>query len=567
MHHSLHALARRTERLQCATARFIVSRTRSLELSDKPLAAVSLLTAASTSAESAQPRWLRLPWDRIGLVVGPVVLVAWLQWGPREAVTPEAHRLTAVLLLTIIWWLTEPIPIPITGLLAVVLAVVMGAVPAVDGRSPAVIALAQFGNPTLYFLLGGMFIGQAMSRHGLDRRIALSILTARGAARSPATLLGAIGLAVTLISMMISNTAATAMIYPVTLGIISVLAAGMGQRSETGAARDDFARSPYASALLLMTAYASSVGGIATPIGTTTNVVAMGYFRQPEYFGRSIDFARWSAVGVPMMLALFAALYVWLRWLTPSDKLDLAAARTHLRRERDALGPWTVGEHNTLAVFLLVVALWIAPSVLSLAGYEEESRWMNRHFPEEIVALIAPAALFLLPINWRRREFSLEVEDISQIDWGTLMLFGAGMSLGSLMVQTGLVNVLGHGALKWLGTDDIWSITAMAIAGGIVLSEFTSNAAAATALIPVVWALCREAGVDPVPPLMGVTFAASFGSALPVSTPPNAIVYGSRLLPARRMMLAGVGFDIACGVVIWLVLRAAWHLGWTPIAS
>jgi sodium-dependent dicarboxylate transporter 2/3/5 len=293
----------------------------------------------------------------------------------------------------------------------------------------------------------------------------------------------------------------------------------------------------------------------------------MGYFRQPEYFGRSIDFARWSAVGVPMMLALGAALFVWLRWLAPSGQLDLSAVREHLRRERSRLGPWTRGEWNTLAVFLMVVALWVAPSVVALAGDEECSRWLTAHFPEEIVALMAPVVLFLLPINWRRREFSLSVDDLTQIDWGTLLLFGAGMSLGSLMVQTELVDVLGRRAFDWLGTDDIWAITALAIAAGIVLSEFTSNAASATALIPVVWALCHEAQVDPVPPLMGVTFGSSFGSALPVSTPPNAIVYGSRLLPARRMMLAGIGFDVACALVVWSVLRAAYALGWSPIAA
>ena len=488
-------------------------------------------------------------------------MAAWIVLGPHQGITPEAHRLTGVLLLTIIWWLTEPIPIPATGLFAVVLSVVVGAVPVAEGDPAAVvIALAQFGNPTLFFLLGGMFIGRAMSRHGLDRRIALSILTARGAARSPQTLLAAVGLSVMLISMWISNTAATAMIYPVTLGIISVLAAGMGSDE------NQFERSPYASALLLMTAYASSVGGIATPIGTTTNVVAMGYFRQSDYFGRPVDFARWSLVGVPMMLALGVALFAWLRFLAPSGRLDLSAVRVHLARERAKLGGWSVGERNTLVVFLSVVTLWIAPSVLTLAGMHDEAAWYTAHFPEEIVALMAPVMLFLLPTDWRQRRFSLSIDDFSQIDWGTLMLFGSGLSLGSLMVRTGLVRTIGQSAFDWLGSDDVWLITAMAIAGGILLSEFTSNAAAATALIPVVMAICQEAGVDRIPPLMGVTFAASFGSALPVSTPPNAIIYGSGLLPARRMMLAGIGFDVACGLVIWSVLRAACALGWTPLA-
>ena len=146
-----------------------------------------------------------------------------------------------------------------------------------------------------------------MTRHGLDRRIALSIVTKRWAARSPGTLLLAVGLSVMLVSMWISNTAATAMIYPVTIGIISVLTSGLGPQAAA------FARSPYASTLLLMTAYGSSVGGIATPIGTTTNVVAMGFFRRPEYFGRAIDFGRWILVGVPMMAALAVVLFAWLK--------------------------------------------------------------------------------------------------------------------------------------------------------------------------------------------------------------------------------------------------------------
>jgi sodium-dependent dicarboxylate transporter 2/3/5 len=490
-------------------------------------------------------------------------MAAWLALGNSSSLTPEAHRLAGVLLLTIIWWITEPIPIPATGLLGVALAVIVGGVPIPKGSSgfeSARIALAPFGNPITFFLLGGMFIGRAMSRHGLDRRIALSLLTARGAAHSPTTLLAAVGVTVTVLSMWISNTAATAMIFPVSMGIISVLAASMGPEGE------GFAGSRYASALLLMTAYASSAGGIATPIGTTTNVVAMGYFRQEEFFGRSVDFGRWALVGLPMAMALGVVLVAWLRLLAPAGRLNLAAVRTYLKDERGNLGPWTTGQRTTLAVFLAVVTMWIAPSLCSLAGAAEAAQWLRAHFPEEIVALMAPVLLFLLPVDWRRRKFSLEPTDFARIDWGTLLLFGSGMALGELMVGTGLVGVIASNAFAWLGTSDVWLVTALAIAGALLLSEFTSNAAAATALIPVVLAICHEAQVDELAPLMGVTFGASFGSALPVSTPPNAIVYGSRLIPARRMMLAGIGFDVACGLVIWTVLRAAFALGWSPFA-
>jgi sodium-dependent dicarboxylate transporter 2/3/5 len=351
------------------------------------------------------------------------------------------------------------------------------------------------------------------------------------------------------------------MIFPVTLGIISVLATSQGP------AGVGFEHSRYASALLLMTTYASSVGGIATPIGTTTNVVAMGYFRQEAFFGRSVDFGRWSLVGLPMTAALGVVLLIWLRLLAPTRQINLSAVREYLSEQRAKLGGWSPGERNTLVVFLTVVTLWIAPSVASLFGAREVAAWLRLHLPEEIVALMAQVILFLLPIDWRNRKFSLEPADFSRIDWGTLMLFGSGLALGVLMVRTGLVGAIADSVFAWLGTSDVWLITAAAIVGGILLSEFTSNAAAATALIPVVLAICKQAGVDEIPPLLGVTFAASFGSALPVSTPPNAIVYGSGLIPPRRMIFAGLGFDVACGLVIWTVLRAAFALGWSPFAS
>jgi sodium-dependent dicarboxylate transporter 2/3/5 len=523
----------------------------------------------ATNDEAAPEPPSGLPLDLIGLFLGPIVMIAWLLLVHPSApdaphpLTPEACRLSGVMLLTIIWWLTEPIPIAATGLLAVVLAVVFGAVPNDGGSAfqPARIALAPFGDPTLFFLMGGMFLGRAMTRHGLDRRIALSILCMRWAGRSPSTLMLAVGLSVALVSMWISNTAATAMIYPVTMGIIGVLATGGGHEYTT------FARSPYANMLLLMTAYASSVGGISTPIGTTTNVVAMGFFRRPEFLGQSVDFLRWTVVGVPLMLCIFAGLFLWLRWQAPAQHLDMPRLREYLHNQRASLTNWNRGEINTLVVFLAAVGLWLMPGLLAFAPDPDWQKWAGIHFPEEITALMIPVLLFLLPVDWRRRKFSLEPSDFSKIDWSTLLLFGSGLAIGNLMVKTELTEVLGHAVLETAGTEDVWVVTALAIAGGIILSDFTSNAAAAATLIPVVWSICQSASIEPLPPLMGVTFGASFGSALPVSTPPNAIVYGSGLIPSRRMIVAGMGLDLLCGVVIWCGLRVAFMLGWSPVSG
>jgi len=513
-------------------------------------------------------------------------MLGWIWLVHPGSLTPEAHRLAGIMILTIVWWITEPIPIAVTGILAVCLAVVLQAVPADStGRVDAArTVLAPFADPSVFFLLGGLFIGRAMTRHGLDRRLALSILCMRWAGRSPLTVLAAVGLSVTLVSMWISNTAATAMMYPVTLGILRVLAAGQARCSIPGEAlpRSSFAgdlaapgttlqespleRSPYATALLLMTAYASSIGGVATPIGTATNVVAMGFFRREEYFGRPVDFLRWSMVGAPVTLLLFIGLLLWLRVLIRQVDLDMPPLRGYLQAQQSALGRWKRGEINTLVVFLAVVSFWIAPGVLAIFFSSPWREAFSRHFPEEIVAALCPVLLFLAPVDWNRRTGTLEAADLTKIDWGTVLLFGAGLSLGGLMFKTGLAAHVGAGVFDMLGTRDIWSITAIAVSGGILLSEFTSNAATATTLIPVTLTICREADVDPVIPLVGVTLGASFGSALPVSTPPNALVYSSGLIPVRRMVLVGVGLDLLSCIVIWVVLRTALQWGWSPFS-
>lgn len=386
--------------------------------------------------------------------------------------------------------------------------------------------------------------------------MALGILCTRWAGRSPATILLGVGVATMLVSMWVSNVAATAMIFPVTIGIIDVLAPSAGG--------EKFRHSKYASALLLMTGFASTVGGLATPIGTSTNVIARGFFQQSDYFGKTVDFGRWVAVGLPMTLLIMLGLFAWLRIGGKLPDFDLARLRSYLHDERAKLGPWSRGEVNTLIVFLCVISLWIAPSILGALGRAAERDWLERHLPEEIVAILAPILLFLLPVDYRKRTFTLEPADFNRIDWGTMLLFGAGLSLGKLMEETGLAEALGRVGFEAIGTTDTWTIAAASLVGAIVFSEFSSNSATATTLIPIVNAMCRGAEIDPLPPLMAVTFGASFGSVLPVSTPPNAIVYGSGLLPVRRMFVAGLGLDILAGIIILLVLRIAVTLGWSP---
>jgi sodium-dependent dicarboxylate transporter 2/3/5 len=183
------------------------------------------------------------------------------------------------------------------------------------------------------------------------------------------------------------------------------------------------------------------------------------------------------------------------------------------------------------------------------------ARFYNSRFPEAAAALLAALLLFVLPVNWPAREFTLSWRQAVGIDWGTLLLFGGGITLGELMFQTGLAEAIGQGLLRLSGATSVWGITLAAIFIAVIISETTSNTASANMVVPVIISLSLAAGVNPVPPAIGATLGSSWGFMLPVSTPPNAIVYGSGLVPITKMLRAGILFDLAGGLVIWLGLR------------
>jgi sodium-dependent dicarboxylate transporter 2/3/5 len=182
-------------------------------------------------------------------------------------------------------------------------------------------------------------------------------------------------------------------------------------------------------------------------------------------------------------------------------------------------------------------------------------RWFDERLPESVVALVAAALLFILPVNWSQRRFTLDWNQAAHIDWGTILLFGGGLSLGDLMFKTGLADVLGRGLVTSLSLNTLWGLTAVATALGIVVSELTSNTASANMVIPVMIAMAKALNVNPVPPAIAACLGASYGFMLPISTPPNAIVYGSGLVPITKMLRAGILFDLLGFFLIWLGLR------------
>lgn len=188
----------------------------------------------------------------------------------------------------------------------------------------------------------------------------------------------------------------------------------------------------------------------------------------------------------------------------------------------------------------------------SLAGFAKE---YAKRMPEGVAALVGIMLLFIIPTNWKKREFTITWQEAVRIDWGTIILFGGGLSLGNMMFQTRLAEAIGQGLLGLTGVNTLWGITALATALGIIISETTSNTASANMVIPTMIALAQSAGIDPIPPALGACLGASYGFMLPVSTPPNAIVYGSGLVPITKMIRAGIIFDICGFLIIWTGLR------------
>ena len=220
------------------------------------------------------------------------------------------------------------------------------------------------------------------------------------------------------------------------------------------------------------------------------------------------------------------------------------------------MGPWTRGEKNALFAFLVTVSLWIIPGILAIAygATSPAVKIYSKYIPEGVAALLGATLLFLLPVNWKERQFTLSWSQAVKIDWGTLLLFGGGITLGNLMFDTKLAEAVGKGLLDLSGATSLWGITFGAIFIAILVSETSSNTASANMVVPVMISLAMAAGVNPIPPAIGATLGASWGFMMPVSTPPNAIVYGSGMVPITKMIRAGIFFDILGGIALWVGL-------------
>ncbi|MBI2833483.1 MAG: DASS family sodium-coupled anion symporter [Acidobacteria bacterium] len=467
-----------------------------------------------------------------GLFAGPAVFLLVLLW-PMPGLPAATHRLAAVLATVVVLWITEALPMPITAIAGPALAILLGV-------APARTALAPFADPIIFLFIGSFMLAEAMFVHGVDRRIAYTALSWRMVGTSPVRVLIVYGGVAAFISMWVSNTATAAMLYPIGLAIsVHVARSGLSR---------DRARA-FALSLMLMTSFAASIGGIATPVGTPPNLI--GIALMARVLGVKISFFQWMVLGVPTMAILLVFLIAYFGGRTRGVELrarDLSIVQQELRK----LGPVSMGQRNALLAFAVTIALWIMPGVFAVAGLADTAfaKGYTAAVPESVAALIGAILLFVLPVSWRARQFTLSWEEASRIDWGIILLFGGGLAVGELAFSTGLADAMGQGITSWLPLQGTVGLTVLFTGFAIIMSEAASNTAAANMIVPVAIAVARAAGVNPIEPALGATLGSSMGFMMPISTPPNAIVYSSGHVPITAMMRHGIVLDL----VAWFVI-------------
>lgn len=473
----------------------------------------------------------------VGMVAAPLVFLA--LWFAPLGLAPDAGAMAAIMGLVIALWLSEALPLAVTAVLGPMLAIVLGVAPARE-------VLAPFSDPIIFLFIGSFMLAQAMFVHGVDRRVAYTALALPAVGASPFRILLMYAAVCAVLSMWISNTATTAMMFPIGLSIIAHLA--RGSRGHQDVVRR------YALGMMLLTSFAASVGGMGTPVGTPPNLIGIGMLE--KIVGAKISFFAWMALGLPVVALLFAYLMLQFYLTSVRGMPSVPGGTALVGNELAKLGPVTRGQRNVLAAFGVTVLLWVLPGFFALAG-QDQSAWAQRYgeaMPEGIAAMIGALLLFMLPVDWKARRFTITWDEAVKIDWGIVLLYGGGLAVGELAFSTGLATSLGEGITSWLPSHSTLTLTVLFTFSAIVVSEAASNTASANMIIPIAIAVSQAAGVRPIEPVLGATLGASMGFMMPISTPPNAIVYSSGYVPIGQMMRHGVWLDLVAFVVIVFVV-------------
>ncbi len=516
------------------------TREEQIDLADKidesPAEHTERLTGGPNGIEEGEPREYTMR-QKIGLFLGPFLFIVMLIVPTPAGMEPTAQKMAAVALLMATWWMTEAIPIPATSLLPIALFPLLGIMHTKKAAAP-------YASHLIFLFMGGFIIALAMQRWNLHRRIAMNIVRTVGF--SPGRLIFGFMSATAVLSAFVSNTATTVMMMPIGLAIIQhVIAEGKKEGLDKTI---DFSPEGFKFGLNLMLgiAYAASIGGIATLIGTPPNTVLAGYLTKT--YGYEITFAKWMMVGVPLVVVMLPICWLWLiKIANPLDLKKVPGGRDLINAELNKMGSMSKGERWTALVFLLTAMGWMFRKQLGVHIFAEP-----KLVTDAAIAMTGALILFVIPLNWKKNEFVMNWHWASKMPWGVLILFGGGLSMASGFKATKLANWIG----SQVGLLEAAPVLILIIAVAtliIFLTELTSNTATSAMVMPILSAVAIGLGQSPLLLIVPAAIAASCAFMLPVATPPNAIVFGSGYVTIPQMVKSGFGLNMV-GIVLTVVL-------------
>lgn len=462
---------------------------------------------------------------RIGALLGPALALLMLLVDAPEGLPTPGWQTLALLAWMVVWWVTEPVPIAATSLLPMVWLPLCGIVPMAGATS-------AYADPIVFLFIGGFIIAVAIEHWRLHERIALAMIAAVGT--RPVALVGSFALAACVLSMWISNTATTMMLVPMALGVAQAIAHSSGHDREQAA--------PLTAALVLMVAYGASIGGIGTPVGSPTNLVAMGYLRKE---GLDLGFAQWMVIALPLMLVMLLACWWLLSRPLRGREASPEVARL-LDARRRALGPMSPPERRVLVVFALVALAWMFTPLLkqidALSGLNDT-----------VIAIAGALVLFAIPSGDAAQPARrlLDWKTAERIPWGVALLFGGGLSVAAAMEAHGVSGWLGD-ALSGMRMLPPILVLLLLAALTVFASEFMSNVATLAAFLPVVGAVSVATGLPPLVLVFCASMSASLAFMMPAGTAPNAIAYGTGAVKIRQMIRVGLWLNLFGIVAITL---------------
>lgn len=469
----------------------------------------------------------------VPLLLGPALALVILMLPHPPGITKEAWALVALTVWMIVWWLTEAVPLSATALLPIPMLPLFGIAPIKQ-------ATASYAHPLIFLFIGGFSISLAMQKWGLHRRIALNLISRIG--RTPTGIIGGFMIATPALSMWISNTATTIMMFAVAVSVIEVV----NRSNDESRARENFA-----IALLLGIAYSASIGGLGTLIGTVPNALFASFMEST--YNVKIDFVSWMMVGVPAILVMVPLAWLLLtHFVYPSDELNLGTTNQMVSSELKAMGPLGRGEAIVLGVFAYAAFGWIFGKTIAAAT--------GLAISDTVIAITAALLLFSIPVSLKDGQFALDWVSTRDMPWGVLLLIGGGLSLAGAFKSTGLALAIGE-SLSVLEVVNVWLLVLLVSAAIIFLTELTSNTASTATFLPVVGAIAVGIGQDPILLCAAVTIGASMAFMLPVATPPNAIVFSYDRLHVHHMVRAGFWLNLVgifvCTMVVYWIAEAA----------